>query len=422
MCIILALLPIPIWMSLESLHIRFLSPATTLTSIGEITGLVGMMFFSLDFILSTRLKFLEAYFGGLNRVYLAHHIFGGIAFILILIHPLPLAGVYALESVKSAALFLLPGTDWTINFGIASLFLMMALLILTFFVVIPYQRWKFSHKFLGLAFFLGGIHSFFVSSDISFYPAMFWYMLLFSILGLIAFLYRLFWKLFVKRSIYSVIKVKKLAQNVIEVDLQSVKRPLIFSPGQFVFVSFKDKAISSEMHPFSISSSPAEGMLDITVKAEGDYTRKLLQLHEGVQAFVEGPFGSFRYDVCPNNNQIWIGGGIGIAPFLAMAKTLSDHPTIHVDLYYAMHDESEAVYIEELQSLAALYPNFAVAPFYSAKKGRLSADTIAKASGDITRKDIFLCGPPLMMHSLVTQLKKLGVPKEQLHSEEFSWE
>jgi len=216
--------------------------------------------------------------------------------------------------------------------------------------------------------------------------------------------------------------VRRLAQDVVEVDLQNIKRPLVFAPGQFIFVSFKDPGISDEIHPFSISSAPTEQELMITIKAEGDYTKHLLKLKEGTKAYAEGPFGAFRYDLCPNNDQIWIAGGIGITPFLAMAKTLQQHPTIHVDLYYTMHDESEEVYVEDLQILSKQTTNLAVAPFYSTKHGRLKAEIIAQASGDLTRKDIFLCGPPIMMRSLTSQFLTLGVPKEQIHSEEFSWE
>ncbi|MBI5465867.1 MAG: ferric reductase, partial [Candidatus Kerfeldbacteria bacterium] len=90
--IFLSLLPIVFWYFLKPISTRFISSTTTLTSLGQITGLVGMAMFALTLILSARLKFLENYFGGLNRVYVAHHIFGSIAFILLLFHPLILAG------------------------------------------------------------------------------------------------------------------------------------------------------------------------------------------------------------------------------------------------------------------------------------------------------------------------------------------
>jgi hypothetical protein len=134
---------------------------SALTSIGQLTALVGMIVFAWSLILSTRIKLFEDYFKGMNGVYIAHHLLGGISFILLMIHPISLALTYLPISYRATALFLLPHEDWTVNLGIASLLCMMALLILTYYVEIPYHFWKFTHKFLGLAFFIGGLHSFF---------------------------------------------------------------------------------------------------------------------------------------------------------------------------------------------------------------------------------------------------------------------
>jgi len=56
--------------------------------LGQIAALVGMTMFALNFILSTRIKFIEDIFGGLDKVYITHGILGGTALILILFHPI----------------------------------------------------------------------------------------------------------------------------------------------------------------------------------------------------------------------------------------------------------------------------------------------------------------------------------------------
>ncbi len=67
---------------------------------------------------------------------------------------------------------------------------MMLFLVLTFFAKLPYQIWKFSHKFLGLAFFFAGLHSFFIKSDISRSQILRIYMFVLAGAGIIAFIYR----------------------------------------------------------------------------------------------------------------------------------------------------------------------------------------------------------------------------------------
>jgi predicted ferric reductase len=417
--IVLSLLPIIFWSFSKPISTRFVSSTTTLTSLGQLTGLVGMAMFALTLILSSRLKFLENYFGGLNKVYIAHHIFGSIAFILLLFHPLILAGKFAQVSKKSVVLFLLPASNWSINFGIIALFLMVISLVLTFFIKLPYQIWKFSHKFLGLAFFFAALHSFFIPSDISRNPILRIYMLALVGMGMIAFIYRaILAKFFAKYFEYSVEEVKILAENVVEIIMSPKGKRINFTPGQFVFVSFVDNNISAESHPFSISSGVSEKNLRLTIKSLGDYTSQLRNLRPGALAKIEGPFGKFSYQNVENKNQIWIAGGIGVTPFLSMARSL-ENAEYKIDLYYCVNNEKEAIFFEELLKISQQNPNFRIISFYAEKQGFIKAEFIQKISGDLNSKEIFLCGPPAMMKSLKEQFLKLKVSRKNIHSEEF---
>lgn len=444
--LLLGFIPVVLWSMRFPLSDRFITLGIGTTSLGQITGLVGMVFFSLAAVLSTRLKPLENFFGGMNRVYIAHHQVGGIAFILLMLHPLFLMITYLENSWQSAALFLLPGSDWPINFGIAALLSLMALLILTYYIELPYQLWRFTHKFLGAALFFGGLHTFFIPSDISQDPALRAYMLTITGLGLVGYVYRtILGRFLVKRFKYILLAVKKINPLVIELQLQPAENlAMNFYPGQFVFISFHGKGIDSETHPFSISSVPTPAGFTLTVKALGDYTNWLSNIPVNTSALVEGPFGRFSTDYHPAGRYIWIAGGIGITPFLSMARNyINDdrvlplgspisthkgtpamatprafrHPII--DLYYCVSDESEAVYLSELNKIAEGNKNFRVIPWFSKTQGRLSADAIAHTSGDIHAAEIFVCGPPPMMLAIKKQLKNLGVASERIHSEEF---
>lgn len=419
--IVLSLLPVALWYFLKPISTRFINLTTTLNSFGQITGLTGMAMFALTLVLSARLKFLENYFGGLNRVYIAHHIFGSIAFILLLFHPLILAGKFAQVSIRSAALFLLPGTDWPINFGIIALFLMMLFLILTFFVKLPYQVWKFSHQFLGIAFFFAALHSFFIQSDISQNLILKIYMLILVSAGIIAFIYRVILTKFLEKHFNYVLKnVKILAENIVEIEMKPKNKRINFVPGQFVFVRFIDDNISAESHPFSISSGISDENLKLTIKSLGDYTSQLKNIKVGAFAKIEGPFGKFSYLNFQNKSQIWVAGGIGITPFLSMARSLKKYQHKQkIYLYYCVNNEKEAVFIKDFLRISRQNPNFRIIPFYSEKQGRINANIIQKTSGSLKGKEIFLCGPPAMMKNLRQQLLKLKVSIKNIHSEEF---
>ncbi len=419
--ILMSLSPLISWyFAMSPFRLRFINAFSTYTTFGQISSLVGFAMFSLDLCLSTRLEFFEDFFGGMDRVYVIHHVLGGLAFICFMLHPVFLASAYLTYSPHQAAMMFLPGLDWARNTGIAALGFMMAILLLTFYRTIPYNIWRLLHQLLGAVFFVGVIHSFFIPSDISRDPMLRYHMLFFVVIGAIAYMYRtVFGSLLVRHSQYVLVMARQLNKNVVEISLRPAKRPLSYKPGQYVFVSFRDPSISKEVHPFSISSASTENMLVLTIKAEGDYTSQLVNLSSNALAVVEGAFGRFTYRNFTNRHQVWIAGGIGITPFFSMAKELASTPDYAVDLYYSVHDPEEAVYLTDLQNLAEKNPSFRVIPYVSTVSGRLSAAVIEKMSNGLGDKDFFLCGPPPMMHSMTQQLAKKGVKPAHVHFEEF---
>lgn len=46
------------------------------------------------------------------------------------------------------------------------------------------------------------------------------------------------------------------------------------------------------------------------------------ELKEGDLALVEGPYGLFSSKYAKEKEQVWIAGGIGITPFLSLAKDM----------------------------------------------------------------------------------------------------
>ncbi len=423
---LVSFIPVLIWISLRPLAFRFENAYLTLTSVGQLTALIGITLFSMGMVLSARLKFLEPYFGGLDRMYNVHHIVGTLAFIFLLVHPLVLSVRYISMSFYDAGAFLLPSADWPRNFGIFSLALFIGLLYATFFAKWKYQVRRFAHQILGVAFFLGALHTFFIPSDISNNAILKYPMFLLVAFALAAFSYRtLFGRTTIHRFDYTVGAVNLLDETVTEVvlfpDRKEENEKMHYEPGQFLFMSIKSDEVIPEVHPFSISSSSDEPVIRITSKALGDYTTTLRSLKVGATAKLEGPFGSFSYIHGKNIKQIWIAGGIGITPFLSMARYLKDHTeTGHqVDFYYSTKTRQEMIFLEELNQISAVYPNFRVFPFNADEFGFLNMDAVEKMSQDIVGKDIYVCGPPPMMHSIVAQCKGKGVPRSLIHSEEF---
>lgn len=435
-------IPVIRWLTLQdSLSNIFISPNSFFLAAGRITGLIGLVLYAVNLLLAARTRWMENLFNGLNRVYIAHHLTGGIALILLVFHPLFLAVRYidvaVLSSVKDAAKFLLPRTFnsetlWfeveqalSINAAIIAFLGMVVLLILTFFVKLPYRIWLATHKFLGVAFMFAGLHIILISSDTSKDNFLKYYMLLWVVVGLSAFVYRtLMNNIFVRRYPYKVLAVSQQEGNVVGITLEPMEKKMSYKPGQFIFIRFlwsSEEGIIRETHPFSIASAPNEPNVRLYIKSLGDYTTSLKNLKVGAIAEIEGAYGKFTYTRFGEAPQIWVAGGIGITPFLSMARSYTT-TSPNVDLVYSVVNRSELLDQRAVaEYLPSTYKTFRYFPYVAKEQdGFLTAQKVKDMCGGLDNKQIFICGPPPMMKALRAQLRQLGVPNRNIHSEEFS--
>ncbi len=418
--IFLSIFPIFIWSLMSPLGSRFSDINTITTSLGQISGLVGMVLFSVNIILAGRFKFLDKYFKGLDKVYVNHSKIGSIAFSLMLFHPLFLVIKYLIVSTREAALFFVPFINMPISWGILSLLIMIILISLTFYIKIKYNVWKISHKFMTLAFLFAILHTMLISSDVSRNNILRYYILILALFALFVILRKFLMEKFsINRFKYNIKNVKQLNKDILEIEMEPFGQMMTYLSGQFAFFSFLSSGVSSESHPFSISSSDVDTNLKITVKNLGDYTGTLINLKQGDNVIVDGPYGNFSYKNVTNKNQIWIAGGIGITPFYSMAQVLNEE--YYIDFYYCVKEEGEAVYVKELQDIALKNPNFKFNLWSTKDKGFINGEIMSTESGGLADKDIFFCGPPILMNSLKEQFISLGININKIHYENFNF-
>ena len=115
-----------------------------------------------------------------------------------------------------------------------------------------------------------------------------------------------------------------------------------------------------------------------------------------------------------------IAGGIGITPFLSMARSLED-PTHNIDFYYSMKSLSNAYLLSEFLEIGERLPNFRVIAYPEDEVGFLTGDVIEQGTPDLKRREIMICGPPGMIDALRSQLYAKGVPRSHVHFEKFGF-
>ncbi|CAN5657271.1 ferric reductase-like transmembrane domain-containing protein [soil metagenome] len=440
----LCAIPLVLWARSAPLDGRFTGEFATLTSIAVLLAYAGTSAFALNIVLGARLRPVEALLGGLDRMYRTHRVLGQAAFLLLLGHVVFILAGRATISTDTALDLLRPGAGWTVFAGVLAFGGMTLAIVLTLFVRLGHEVFVYVQRVFGFVFLAATYHVFTTPGARDDSRALNLYMAGLATLGIAAFVYRsLLGNVLVRRRRYQVVTVNRLDEFVTEIVMEPAGKALAFSPGQFVFVNFRSLAlreqfhplelsvrrrvfsirageIANQFHPFSITSAPNEATLRITVKAVGDYTRALRTLERGAEAVVEGPYGSFSDRNVANGRQIWMAGGIGVTPFLSMARSL-DGNTRSIDFYYCVEHELEAHFLGELREIARSRDDFRVVLVARDKDGFLTAERVAREHEDLLSADVLVCGPPAMIDNLRSQLRALGVRDERVHAEEFGF-
>ena len=197
-------------------------------------------------------------------------------------------------------------------------------------------------------------------------------------------------------------------------------------PGQFAFVTSDS---SEGAHPYTIASDwkPAEHRLTFIVKGLGDHTRRLREkLRIGLPVKVEGPYGGFTFDDdCPR--QIWVGGGIGITPFIGRMKELAERSrgtsgspsSQEIDLFHTTADYSDEAIAKLTADARAA--NVRLHVLHDARDGLLGGDRIREAVPKWQEGSVWFCGPVGFGRALRRDLAAHGLPvNRRFHQELFA--
>jgi predicted ferric reductase len=191
--------------------------------------------------------------------------------------------------------------------------------------------------------------------------------------------------------------------------------------GQYFRWRFLTRGCWWQAHPFSLSAAPNGRWLRLTVKVVGDHTADLRRLRPGTRVWAEGPSGVFTSDRRVRPLALLIAAGSGIAPIRAL---LEDLPPGAVVIYRAA-SESDLVFRDELDWLARR--RAATVWYVLGSRTDPGPATVFTPRGlrqlvpDVRRRDVFLCGPEGLVSAAVKNLRRLRVPRRQIHLDPFEF-
>lgn len=203
-----------------------------------------------------------------------------------------------------------------------------------------------------------------------------------------------------------------------------------FFPGQYVDITVPG---TDATRSFSMANTTSrDGQLEFVIKVypDGLFSHFLdTQLSVGDQLTVTGPYGVFTLREGHDQDLIFVGGGAGMAPILALLRSMAERGiTRKATYYYGARRRRDLCFEEELRALEQTLDNFRYVPALSEPDESgdwdgevgLITDVVKRHESDLKGAHAYICGPPPMVEAAVPLLAQLGVPEEHVYFDKFT--
>lgn len=195
-----------------------------------------------------------------------------------------------------------------------------------------------------------------------------------------------------------------------------------FAAGQHVSVTIEIRGVRHH-RTFSLSSAPGDRFLRLTVKrhAGGLVTNAMHeQLAAGDVLELSAPAGAFVLPAAPARKLLMLSAGSGITPLASMLRDLWQRdPARDVVFVHVCRTPRDAIFAEELRTIAASMPSLRIVTHVTAEAGRLGADGVAALVPDRAARQTLLCGPPSFLEMVQARWDAEGLA-DRLACERFA--
>ncbi|MBW8481221.1 ferredoxin reductase family protein [Actinomadura parmotrematis] len=411
--------------------------AQALSSLGRITGLWASDLLLLQVLLMARIPLVERAFGQ-DRLARWHRWTGFASFHLMAAHIVLIVVGYALAGRANVLaevwdmVTTYPGMLLAAG-GTAALALVAATSVRAARRRLRYESWHLLHLYAYLGAGLALPHQLWTGTDfVSSAPArLFWWTLYGAAAGAVV-----VWRLALPA--YRNLRHRLVVSHVVPEGpgLTSVYlrgRDLDRLPvraGQFFQWRFLDGPGWSRAHPYSLSATPRDGLMRITVKDLGDGSARAASLEPGTRVLVEGPYGTLTGESYTGGPVVMLACGVGITPLIALLRDLPYAPG-EATLIYRARSEREMAFGEELRSLAEAR-GVRVVHLLGPRAGRPSwlpghlsyvgdADALRRMARPVEDAHVYICGPREWTAAARSAALEAGVRPGRLHTERFAW-
>ncbi len=394
-----------------------------------LTGALALGWMTVSMVLAYRPLWIERQLGGLDKLLWVHKWVSIGAVLLVVVHWLVILSPRTLEAWGWVEPLVRPhrggGGGNTLlrqarSMGEWAAWLLIVLGILSLLRRIPYAWFRRLHKGMPVAFLIAAYHSVMLLPNgqggslfgvlvigLALVGSM---IAVYSLAGLVG---------RTRRYRGQVASVACTASGIVELSVTPEPAWPGHRAGQFVLLTVDG---ADGAHPFTIVSDSRPGVpLRFAIKPLGDFTRALggrVRLGDAVR--LEGPYGGFDFGTAAED-QVWVAGGIGVAPFLARLESLAaaGGTKAPVHFFYAVKTPVEATFPEGLDDLCRR-AGVMLHRRIEASEGRFAPAEIGRFVSPGC--SVWFCGPAVWGRVLQRVLgTHFALPHARFHREIFAF-
>ena len=220
-------------------------------------------------------------------------------------------------------------------------------------------------------------------------------------------------------TITKIKSIEHLTHDVLRVVLNKPEG-LTYIPGQAADIALNKPDWNEKKNCFTFTSLPEDDHIEFTIKTYPEHhgmTNELLSAQPGDEVIIYDSFG----DIYFKGQGIFIAGGAGVTPFIAILKNLQKQNKLEGNKLIFANKGNADIILEDYFD-AILDKDFinvlSNEDLDGYEHGYISPEIIKKYSEE-NLKYYYLCGPPPMMEAVEGHLASLGIAEDFIVKESF---
>ena len=214
-----------------------------------------------------------------------------------------------------------------------------------------------------------------------------------------------------------IVKIQHIEQITHDVKRFRVEKPegYSFTPGQATGVAINIPEMRKKRRSFTFTGLRSDTFLEFTIKIYPEHnglTKELDRLIPGDELVIGNPWGAISY----RGKGIFIAGGAGITPFLAIFRDLHSRNELAGNLlFYSNKTRADIILEQELTAMLwdSLINILSRENAEGYHHGHIGEVFLREHVNDFSGQ-FYLCGPPEMMKAMTEMLSGMGIDRKSV--------